>query len=300
MKLEVSKENIEQVIEHCKFITIKNEMQKVNKIETGSLPGNIKISYGEDQNIVLNYLKDTIVYFTKENSIKNETMDKKKFNKPLVQDPNDMERKIPCPKSLNKSEETKLIQNSEEEENNNKKQKKEEDNEYSEQKINIYIHGIACLIKESAQFFVLDTTKMNKKEKIDYLHNKLNNCLKVMKSIKYILKDENIKLDEKSKFIILEKVGFEYFLKDNENNKEYIYNFDKKIEGLEKSLRTWSRVKNKVNIENKHEFYYQYIINNARKVIENDLCINNIYNLIGHVIVNFEEKLDKELKEKNK
>ncbi len=318
MKIQVSKENIQQVIEHCKNIVIKKEDIKVNKIECGSLLGNIKINYGDNQNIVLNYLNDIIVYYTKENAIKNETSekigDKKKFNKPLIQDPNDVQRKIPCPKNgsdniqeLSQSTEEKEESKEEEskEEKIIKKQKKEEneDEEYSEQKIKIFIYGIANVVKESQvlslelkEFFAKNSKNLNKKEKIDYLQDKMNLCLKAMKSIRYIIKNENIKLDEKSKFIVLQKIGFEYFLLDNDNEKEYIYNFDKKIEGLDKSLRTWSRVKNKAILENKLEPYYQYILANGRKVIENDLCINNIYNIIGHVLINFEEKIDKDKK----
>ncbi len=316
MKIQVSKDNVQQVIEHCKFIVIKKEDVKVNKIECGSLPGNIKINFGENQNIVFNYLNDNIVYYTKENAIKNETsekiVEKKRFLKPLIQDPNDVQRKIPSPVSNKKENNQKL----EEEENDDddklvnilinndikKIEKKENENNekevenYSKRKLDILIYGIADYIKENNKEIEehLNKKPNNKKEIIDHIHEKFILCQKCMIFIKNIIKYENYNLYDKNKFRILERIGFQYFMNDNNNEKEYIYDFDKKLDGLSRSLRTWSRVKEKAIQQQKLEQYYQYIMNNSRKILEKNLCINNIYNLIGHTLTDLEDKQNKE------
>jgi hypothetical protein len=310
MKIQVSKDNVQQVIEHCKFIVIKKEDVKINKIECGSLPGNIKINYAENQNIVFNYLNDNIVYYTKENAIKNETsekiIEKKRFLKPLIQDPNDVQRRIPSPLS-NKKEEIN-IENKEEEDVHSKeynkinkdnldyKNDKEIKDIYNKRKLDILIYGIADYIKEHNKEIEehLNKKPNNKKEIIDNIHEKFILCQKSMIFIKNIIKHENYNIDDKNKFGILERIGFQYFMNDNLNEKEYIYDFDKKLDGLTRSLRTWSRVKEKAIEQQKLEQYYQTIMNNNRKILEKDLCINNIYNLIGHTLTSIEEKQNKE------
>ncbi len=294
-KIEVNKDNIQNVLLHSKYVYIKKDKEVIKSIELGSINGNIKITYGENNNIVFNYLTDNIIYIYDEKSIKNLSSDNSRFGRTSNQGNEEELRKIPG-LSLRKNE---IVDESLE--------KEEEKKELIMSDVfkKIIVYGLKDYIIELKPDIIeiINKDEKNLFEKnpqkiVDNVYQFLVTCCDTMKLLNNIINEENIKINDDEKFSVLEKIGFKYFedttyleLLNNKNEKIYSKDFNKKLDNIYRSLRTWQHIIDYVKKENSYKEYYDYMTDKIEKknIKSSNKCINYRMNFITSILISLKD-----------
>ncbi len=296
-KIEVNKDNIQNVLLHSKYVYIKKDKEVIKSIELGSINGNIKITYGENNNIVFNYLTDNIIYIYDEKSIKNLSSDNSRFGRTSNQGNEEELRKIPG-LSLRKNE---IVDESLEKEEEEKKKELI----ISDVLKKIIVYGLKDYIIELKPEIIeiINKDEKNLFEKnpqkiVDNVYQFLLACCDTMKLLNNIINDENIIINDDEKFSVLEKIGFKYFedstyleLLNNKNEKIYSKDFNKKYDNIFRSLRTWQHIIDYVKKENSYKEYYDYMTDKIEKrnIKSSNKCINYRMNFITSILISLKD-----------